>query len=235
MATSKPRSWIRKAVRWIFAVVVAWVVLVAALTALYRAPALHPVSTLMLRDVVLLRGYDRQWVDFEDISPALVQSVMMSEDGRFCAHGGVDWGALDSVIDNALEGERTRGASTIAMQTVKNLYLWSSRSYIRKLLEVPLAMVVDAVWSKRRTMEIYLNIAQWGPDLYGIGAASERYFGVSAAQLSRRQAAYLAVSLPNPIERNPAKPSSGMTRLAGIVEKRAAQSGAYIKCLDEAG
>ncbi len=235
MTTSKPRSWVRKALRWIFAVVVAWGVLVAALIALYRAPAVHPLSTLMLRDVVLLRGYDRQWVDFEDISPALVQSVMMSEDGQFCAHGGVDWSALDSVIDNALEGERTRGASTIAMQTVKNLYLWSSRSYVRKLLEVPLAMTVDAVWSKRRTMEIYLNIAQWGPDLYGIGAASERYFGVSAAQLSRRQAAYLAVALPNPIERNPAKPSSGMTRLAGIVEKRAAQSGAYIKCLDEAG
>ncbi|MBW8640573.1 monofunctional biosynthetic peptidoglycan transglycosylase [Hoeflea sp. WL0058] len=235
MATSKPRSWIRKAVRWIFAVVVAWIVLVAALVALYRAPGVHPVSTLMLRDIVLLRGYDRQWVNFEDISPALVQSVMMSEDGQFCAHGGVDWDALDSVIDDALEGERTRGASTIAMQTVKNLYLWSSRSYIRKLLEVPLAMVVDAVWSKRRTMEIYLNIAQWGPDLYGIGAASERYFGVSATKLSRRQAAYLAVALPNPIERNPAKPSSGMSRLAGIVEKRAAQSGEYIKCLDEAG
>ncbi len=235
MATSKPRSWIRRAVRWIFAVVIAWVVLIAALIALYRAPAGHPVSTLMLRDLVLLRGYDRQWVNFEDISPALVQSVMMSEDGQFCAHGGVDWEALDSVIDDALEGERTRGASTIAMQTVKNLYLWPSRSYIRKLLEVPLAMSVDAVWSKRRTMEIYLNIAQWGPDIYGIGAASERYFGVSAAKLSRRQAAYLAVALPNPIERNPSKPSRGMSRLAGIVEKRAAQSGAYIKCLDEAG
>lgn len=235
MATSKPKSWFRRIIRWIFGVVIAWFVLVAALILLYRAPGVHPVSTLMLRDLVLLRGYDRQWVDFEDISPVLVQSVMMSEDGQFCAHGGVDWGALDSVIDNALEGERTRGASTIAMQTVKNLYLWSSRSYIRKLLEVPLAMTVDAVWSKRRTMEIYLNIAQWGPDLYGIGAASERYFGVPAAQLSRRQAAYLAVALPNPVERNPAKPSDGMTRLAGIVEKRAAQSGAYIKCLDEAG
>lgn len=199
---------------------------------LYRSPSVHPPSTLMLRDVVMGRDYQRRWVDFDAIAPALVQSVMMSEDGRYCAHGGVDWQALNLVIDDALDGERPRGASTIAMQTVKNLFLWTSRSYVRKVLEVPLALTADAVWPKRRLMEIYLNIAEWGPGIYGIEAASQHYFGVSAARLSRRRAALLAVTLPAPQVRNPARPSAGMTRLASIIERRAHQSGAYIKCLD---
>ena len=199
---------------------------------LYRIPFIHPVSTLMLRDLVLLRGYERQWVDLDDVSPVLVQSVMMSEDGQFCSHDGVDWSALNTIIDDAMDGEATRGASTIPMQTVKNLFLWSSRSYIRKAIEIPLAIAADTVWSKRRLMEIYLNIAQWGPDIYGIEAAAQSYFGRSASDLTRRQAAYLAVTLPNPLERNPASPSASMRRLAGIIERRARQSGAYIKCLD---
>ncbi|MEM9105005.1 MAG: monofunctional biosynthetic peptidoglycan transglycosylase [Pseudomonadota bacterium] len=203
------------------------------LIVLYKIPGVHPVSTLMLRDLVSLRGYERQWVDFDSISPALVQSVMMSEDGRFCEHHGVDWGALNLVIDEALDGERARGASTIAMQTVKNLFLWSNRSYLRKALEVPLALAADTIWSKRRLMEIYLNIAEWGPGVYGIEAASLYYYGVSAADLSRRRAAYLAVTLPNPHLRQPDKPTRNLTRVARTVEFRARQSGAYIKCLYE--
>ena len=198
---------------------------------LYKLPIVHPVSTLMLRDLVLLRGYERQWVDFDDISPALVQSVMMSEDGRYCSHYGVDWGAINLVIDEALDGERPRGASTIPMQTAKNLFLWSSRSFVRKILEVPLAIAADTIWSKKRLMEIYLNVVEWAPGVYGIEAASQHYYGVPASKLSRRRAAYLAVTLPNPHLRNPVKPSRGLTRIARVVERRAHQSGAYIKCL----
>lgn len=220
---------------WRVAIVVVLVLVCVplALIFLYGSRSVHPVSTLMARDLVLQREYQREWVDFDRISPALVQSVLTSEDGKFCFHDGVDWDALDLVIDEALEGERTRGASTIAMQTVKNLFLWSSRSYVRKALEVPLAMVADAVWSKRRLMEIYLNIVEWGPGIYGVGAAAQHYYGVSADRLSRRRAAYLAVTLPNPYLRNPVKPSRGLTRLANINERRAKQSGAYIKCLEE--
>ncbi len=214
-------------------ILVAAIVVPLALIFLYGSRSIHPVSTLMLRDLVLQRDYERIWVDFDAISPVLVQAVLSSEDGKFCFHNGVDWGALDLVIDEALEGERTRGASTIPMQTVKNLFLWGSRSYVRKVLELPLAMVADAVWSKRRMMEIYLNIVDWGPGLYGIGAAAQHYYGISADRLSRRQAAYLAVALPNPSRRNPVKPSSGLTRLAALNERRARQSGAYIKCLDD--
>jgi monofunctional glycosyltransferase len=198
---------------------------------LYRVEAVKPVSTLMLFDMVRGQDYARQWTEFDDIAPVLVQSVMMSEDGQFCAHDGIDWGALNAVIDGALEGERTRGASTIPMQTVKNLFLWPGRSFVRKAMEVPLALAADYVWTKRRMMEIYLNVAEWAPGVYGIGAAARHHFGVSPAELTASQAALLAVTLPNPHRRDPRAGTPGMQRLAGSIEGRARQSGAYIRCL----
>ncbi|MBB4230804.1 monofunctional biosynthetic peptidoglycan transglycosylase [Rhizobium mongolense] len=197
----------------------------------YLIPFIHPVSTLMLRDIVLLRGYDRQWVSLDDISPVLVQSVMMSEDGQYCFHGGVDWGEMQELVAETLDGEATRGGSTIPMQTAKNLFLWNGRSFVRKALELPLAVASDLVWTKRRLMEIYLNIAEWGPGIYGIEAAARYHFKVPASKLSRRQAALLAVSLPNPIDRNAGKPRRGLRSLASVIERRAQGSGDYIRCL----
>lgn len=211
--------------------VIGLVLLPYVLILLYFPSFIHPISTLMLRDLVLLRGYDRQWVSFDQISPNLVQSVMMSEDGQFCMHAGVDWVQMRGVVNDALEGESTRGASTIPMQTAKNLFLWNGRSFLRKAMELPLALVADFVWTKRRMMELYLNVAEWGPGIYGAEAAAQHHFGVSAAKLTRRQAALLAVSLPNPIERNAGKPGRGLRRLASLIERRAGRSGEYIKCL----
>ncbi len=156
----------------------------------------------------------------------------MSEDGQYCQHNGVDWQALNTVIDDAIDGEKTRGASTITMQTVKNLFLWNSRSFIRKGLEIPLALYVDAIWSKRRQMEIYLNIAEWGPGIYGIEAAAQYHFKRPASRLNRAQSALLAVTLPNPELRNPQKPSRRMKVLARINRARAQVSGAYVRCLN---
>ncbi|WP_421590129.1 monofunctional biosynthetic peptidoglycan transglycosylase [Shinella sp. M27] len=224
--TRLSRNW-----RRIVLAVLALVALPYVLIVLYAIDFIRPVSTLMLRDLLLLRGYDRQWVEFEDISPTLVQSVMMSEDGQYCRHAGVDWGQMRAVVNEALAGEQTRGASTIPMQTAKNLFLWNGRSFLRKAMELPLAVAADFVWSKRRLMEIYLNIAEWGPGIYGIEAAAQHHFKVPAAKLSRRQAALLAVSLPNPIERNAGKPGRGLQRLARLIERRASGSGDYIKCL----
>ncbi|TPW32536.1 monofunctional biosynthetic peptidoglycan transglycosylase [Martelella alba] len=198
---------------------------------LYLPAFVHPVSTPMLARLVTFQGYDRQWVAFDDIAPVLVQSVMMSEDGQFCNHHGVDWREYRAVIDQALAGEETRGASTIPMQTVKNLYLWNGRSYLRKGLELPLALAADAVWSKKRLMEIYLNIAEWGPGVYGIEAAAQNQFGIPASKLSRRQAALLAVSLPDPDGRQAAAPSAHMNALADRVERLGRKSGSYITCL----
>lgn len=183
----------------------------------------------MVKDIVLLQGYDRQWVYLEDISPHLRNAVMMSEDGQFCAHNGVDWGEMFKVLDK--RGAPVRGASTITMQTVKNLFLWQGRSYIRKAFEIPYAVVADVMLPKDRIMEIYLNIVEWGPGIYGAEAASRYYFKKSAKNLTPRQAAYLAVTLPNPKLRNPARPSSNLTRLAHLIESRANRSGGYTDCL----
>jgi len=229
-------GWMTRLRRHWRRVVLAFVALAAlpyVLILLYAVEFVRPVSTLMLRDLVLLRGYDRQWVSFDDISPNLVQAVMMSEDGQYCFHAGVDWGQMRAVVNEALAGEQTRGASTIPMQTAKNLFLWNGRSFVRKAMELPLAVAADFVWSKRRLMEIYLNIAEWGPGIYGIEAAARHHFNVSAAKLTRRQAALLAVSLPNPFERNAGKPGRGLQRLARLIERRASRSGEYIKCLYE--
>jgi monofunctional biosynthetic peptidoglycan transglycosylase len=224
---SPMRRLLTRALKWLAIIAV----LPFALILLYAVDFVRPVSTLMLWDLVTLQGYDRQWVEFEDIAPVLVQSVMMSEDGQYCSHYGVDVVQLRGVVEDALEGESTRGASTIPMQTAKNLFLWNGRSFVRKGLELPLALGADAVWSKKRLMEIYLNIAEWGPGIYGVEAAAQYHFKTSAKNLNRKQAALLAVSLPNPITRVASKPSRGMNRLAGVIQRRARGSGDYIKCL----
>lgn len=198
---------------------------------LYNLPFIHPVSTLMLRDKITQTPYERQWTPIEDISPNLVYAVVMSEDGQFCSHSGVDWNAMKTVISR--DGGPNRGASTITMQMVKNLFLWHGRSYLRKGLEIPYATVADAFLSKRRIMEIYLNIAEWGPGIYGAEAASRHFFKRSAKNLTQRQAIYLAVTLPNPKLRNPARPSMNMTRLGRLIEKRLQQAGTYTQCLHE--
>jgi monofunctional biosynthetic peptidoglycan transglycosylase len=202
------------------------------LTLLYALPFVRPVSTLMLWDIAALQGYTREWRAIDDISPNLKTSVLMSEDGQFCSHHGVDVRELRGVVEDALDGEATRGASTITMQLAKNLFLWNGRSFLRKALELPLAVWIDLVMPKRRIMEIYLNIAEWGPDnLYGIGAASAAHFGVDASSMSRRQAALLTVTLPNPVARNPAKPSRGMLDVARVVERRARNGGPFAACI----
>ncbi|MBX3583998.1 MAG: transglycosylase domain-containing protein [Rhizobiaceae bacterium] len=226
---------VRRKGRWLRRVIVVLAVLVllpVVLTIAYLPPFVHPISTPMIKDVVTLRGYDRQWVPLKDIAPVLMNSVVMSEDGQFCAHHGVDLAELKLVIDDAISGEKPRGASTITMQTVKNLFLWHRPlEAVRKVVELPLAVYFDLAMPKPRIMEIYLNIAEWGPNIYGIEAAAQHYFGRSAKNLTARQAALLAAALPNPITRNPAKPGPGMRRIANIIERRAARAGGYVGCL----
>ena len=159
----------------------------AVLTFFYFPSFVHPISTLMMKDLVTFNGYDRRWVALDDVAPVLVRSVVMSEDGQFCWHRGIDWAELNGVIDDAMAGEMTRGASTITMQTVKNLYLWHRPlGTVRKVIELPLAFYFDAVLSKKRIIEIYLNIAEWGPGIYGIEAAAQHHFGKSAKSLTRQ-------------------------------------------------
>jgi monofunctional glycosyltransferase len=221
------RRWFLRAVALVFVVGA----LPLVLTLIYKAQAVHPVSTLMLKDAVTLQGYERRWTPLDEFGPRLVHSVMMSEDGQFCAHRGVDLAEFAVLFEEFMAGEATRGGSTITMQTAKNLYLWHGRSYVRKAIELPLAIYIDGVMSKRRIMEIYLNIAEWGPNIYGAEAAAQHHFGRSTRDLSARQAALLAVTLPNPRQRTPATPSASLNRLAAVIERRANNAGAYIGCL----
>ncbi len=228
---SRKPSLMRKFVKYFLVIGLVLCVLPVLMTLLYWPSFVKPVSTLMIQQRFSGEAVKRHWVPLDKVSPFVWQSVVSSEDGQFCNHNGVDWNQINIVIDDALEGEPVRGASTITMQSVKNLYLWPSRSYVRKALEVPLALLVNAIWGKKRTMELYLNIAEWGPGIYGIEAAAQYHFKRSARKLTRKQASLLAVTLPNPILRNPRKPNRGMRRLARLVERRAKVSGAYVKCL----
>ena len=217
--------------RRILAILLVIALVPASAGLVYRAEFVHPVSTTMLWRWVTLRPVDRQWVKLAEIAPVLRYSVVMSEDGQFCSHRGVDWVELNAVIDQALEGERTRGASTITMQTAKNLFLWNSRSYVRKILEIPLAIYIDVIWPKNRIMEVYLNIAEWDEGVFGAESAAQHYFGRSASKVSARQAALLTATLPNPLERNPARPGRGLNKIASVIQKRAAKSGGYTGCV----
>jgi len=225
VAAHKKKSRCRRLL-WISAILV---MVPPLLLGLFALPFVQPVSTLMVKDMVTGRTYQRQWVALDDISPRLVNAVMMAEDGQFCSHYGVDWRALHSEVTR--DRGPARGASTITMQTVKNLFLWHGRSYFRKVLEIPLALAANMVLSKRRLMEIYLNIAEWGPGIYGVEAAAQFYFNKKASALNPRQAALLAVALPNPHSRNPSKPGANLNRLARLAQSRAERSGAYIGCL----
>lgn len=158
-------------------------------------------STLMIGRWVTGEGVDRSWVPLERISPALRRAVVASEDQRYCQHWGVDVEALIEVMSQ--EGGPSRGASTVSMQVAKNIYLWPGRSYVRKALEIPLAFVLDRVWGKRRVMEVYLNVAEWGEGVFGAEAAAQRYFNKRAAALDATEAARLVAALPNPLEREP--------------------------------
>ncbi|QFR33129.1 biosynthetic peptidoglycan transglycosylase [Ancylobacter sp. TS-1] len=213
--------------RWAWKAALVLVLAPLVLTLLYivvPAP-----STLMLARWATGQTVERDFVPLDAIAPALVRSVLASEDARFCQHIGVDLVELQNVMDSAEDGEPARGASTITMQLAKNLFLWNGRSYIRKGLEMPLALYINLVMSKSRQLELYLNIAEWGPDgEFGAEAGARRAFGVGAGALSPRQAALLAVTLPNPYRRNPAKPGRGLNRLASNLQARLPREGAEL-------
>jgi monofunctional biosynthetic peptidoglycan transglycosylase len=230
MPPAPPRSRIKRLVVWAAAALLAVVLLPYLLTPLYRVG--RPISTLMLWRWGTGARVERVWTPLEAISPALPITVMISEDARFCAHRGIDWQGLRASFEDADDPSDLRGGSTITQQVVKNLFLWHGRSYLRKVLELPLALWVDLVLSKRRIIEIYLNIAEWGPNgQFGAGAAAKYAFGKDADTLSAREAALLAAVLPNPMRRSARRPGPAVRRLAGIHEARARASPQSADCI----
>ena len=217
-ASSTPRRAFRL-VRWMLVLGLMLVLLPYVLAPLYRfAP---PVSTLMLWRWMTGARVERIYVPLAQMARALPLSVIAAEDARFCSHRGIDWGGLREAVEEAESLSEARGGSTITQQVAKNLFLWHGRSYLRKILELPLALWIDLVPPKRRIIEIYLNVVEWGPSgEFGAEAGARHAFRKSASNLSAREAALMAAILPNPHRRSARTPGPGVRRLAGIYEAR---------------
>ncbi|MCF8481174.1 MAG: monofunctional biosynthetic peptidoglycan transglycosylase [Rhodospirillum sp.] len=179
-----------------------------------------PFTPLMLLRLVEGEGLAKDWVPLSRISPNLRRAVIASEDGRFCDHAGFDMKELEKAWTDFQKGGRLRGASTISMQTAKNLLWWDGRNFVRKGLEAYSTALLELLWPKQRILEVYLNIVEWAPGVYGAEAAARHHFGVPAANLSTRQAALLAVVLPNPREWSAGKPGPYVSRRAGTIQAR---------------
>jgi monofunctional biosynthetic peptidoglycan transglycosylase len=208
----------RAALRVAGLVAAAWIGVTLFLIAAYRFVD-PPFSMLMLQQRASGDDVNQAWVPLDYISPHAVRAVLLSEDGRFCQHWGIDLDEMQNAIERAGDGI-PRGASTISMQVTKNLFLWQSKSFVRKAIEIPLTFVIEALWPKRRIMEVYLNIAEWGPGIFGVEAASRYHFDKPAARLNEREAAQLAVALPNPIRRDAGDPGPQTRRLASDIQAR---------------
>ncbi|XSG81944.1 MAG: monofunctional biosynthetic peptidoglycan transglycosylase [Methyloligella sp. ZOD6] len=216
---SKRWIWFKRIMGALVLLVVAYGLAVLLAIALFRVVD-PPFTPLMAVEKLKGETLKRDWVPLKDISKALPTAVIAAEDGQFCRHRGVDWGAVRIALKEASKGGEPRGASTIPMQTVKNLFLWPSRSYLRKVLEVPLAYLAVAVWGKPRVMEIYLNVVEWGPGVFGAEAAARYHFGKPASQLTPREGALLAAALPNPGVRRPGRPGPVTRAVADAIQRR---------------
>ena len=206
----RPIGWL---MRWAFRACCA-VILVCAVGIALFAFINPPTTPYMFREGQRLGGAEQTWVPMDDIAPVMARAAVAAEDANFCLHWGLDVTAIRRALDDG-----NGGASTISQQTVKNVYLWHGRSWFRKAVEAVLTPAVELVWTKRRILEVYLNVAEFDEGVFGVQAAARHYFEVDASQLSPTQAARLAAILPAPQSRSAANPSPSVRRrAAGIVD-----------------
>lgn len=203
--------------RWLRRLVLLSVGIIGLATGTY-AILNPPTGIYMKSEELRLGSIDHAWIDLDGIAPVMARSVVAAEDANFCAHWGFDMAA----IRNAIDAGGNRGASTLTQQVVKNVYLWHGRNWARKALEAVLTPVVEIVWSKRRILEIYLNMAEFDEGVFGVDAAAHHYFGIGPDELNARQAALLAAILPSPKQRSASKPSDFVRRRANAIMDGAA-------------
>lgn len=204
----------RAVLRWVRRAGLAFIAII--LIAVSAFAVFDPPATQYMRaEKARLGDIDHAWVPIDEIAPVMARSVVAAEDANFCSHWGFDMAA----IRDALEDGATRGASTISQQVVKNTYLWNGRSWLRKALEALITPIVEMVWTKRRIVEVYLNVAEFDEGIFGVEAAARHYFGVGPEALSATQAARLAAVLPDPKGRSAANPSHFVrNRASGIMD-----------------
>lgn len=189
-----------------------------------------PITPLMVLRMAEGAGIDHRTRPLAQIAPALARSVIAAEDNRFCMHRGIDWSAVGEAIEEFHDDGRLRGASTITMQLARNLFLWPGGGVARKAIEAPIALTIDALWPKYRIVEVYLNVVEWGPGIYGAEAAAHVHFRKSAARLSRREAAILAAVLPNPRRWSAGQPSAYIVERAHRIASRIDMLGDLLAC-----
>jgi len=210
-------SFLRRLGRFVAFCVAGFLILSVLLVALYRYLP-PPATPLMLLRWAEGYGLARSWRPLDHISPALVRAVMAGEDQKFCRHHGFDWEAIGDAWEQCQSGDgRLLGASTISMQTAKNVFLWPSRDWLRKALEAYFTSLIELAWSKRRIIEIYLNVVEWAPGIYGAEAAAEHYFRKTASRLSVAEAARLAAVLPDPLDRSASRPGGEVRDRAAFI------------------
>jgi monofunctional biosynthetic peptidoglycan transglycosylase len=211
---SAPRVSLRGFRRWAVRGLLGFAGLAVFMVVLF-AVVNPPVTPYMIAEARRHGGVERDWVPMERIAPVMARSVVAAEDANYCLHWGFDMAAIRAAIDAG----GARGASTLSQQVVKNVYLWHGRSWLRKALEAGLTPAVELVWSKRRILEVYLNVAEFDRGVFGVEAAARHHFGVSAAELTAVQAARLAAVLPDPKERSASEPSRFVrNRAAAIID-----------------
>lgn len=225
----RAKGFARVALRYAAYGVVGYFALVFCLIGLYRFVN-PPASMLMIVQTVTGTSVQQEWVPLDEISPSLIRAVIVSEDWGFCKHYGIDIKAIEQAIERSGDGV-PGGASTISMQLTKNLFLWNAKSYIRKAIELPLTLMIEIFWPKWRILEVYLNVAEWGPGIFGAEAASQYHFGKSAMRLGDREAAQLAAALPNPMIRDAGDPGPRTARKATVVQNRMRNAGGAADCI----
>jgi monofunctional biosynthetic peptidoglycan transglycosylase len=210
-------STLRRLWRVAVATVSALVILSILGVTLYRDVP-PPATPLMLIRLAEGYGIDKSWRPLSDISDKLVRAVMAGEDAKFCTHHGFDWEAIENAWARYRTGRhRLLGASTISMQTAKNVFLWPGRDWLRKAVEAYFTALIELAWSKDRIIEVYLNVVEWGPGIYGAEAAAQHYYHRSAKSLTRAQAARLAAILPDPLDRSPTRPGRAVLAHAAFI------------------
>jgi monofunctional biosynthetic peptidoglycan transglycosylase len=214
-----------RALRILFKATLIFVVVTVLWVALYRIVP-PPVTFTMLGDAVAGRGITKDWMSLSEMDPDMARAAIAGEDSRFCSHSGFDWRGIASAAANNAKGKRLRGGSTISQQTAKNAFLWQGGGYVRKAFEAYFTVLVETLWSKRRIMEVYLNIAETGIGTYGANAGSRRYFGHDASRLSPTEAGRIAAVLPLPKKRAAIAPTgfvrrhgNRLARVVGVVRR----------------
>ena len=212
--------------RWFLAALAVAIGLPVLLVLAYRVMPVPVTPLMLLRDAPI----DRRWVALEEIAPALPRAVIAAEDNLFCEHWGVDWQSLSAAVEAYAYGERAGGGSTITMQTAKNLFLWPGRHPVRKAIEFPLTLLIELLWPKRRILEVYLNVVEWGDGIYGAEAAARHHFGKPARDLTATEAARLAAVLPSPLKWSASRPGDYVLRRAATIRRRVGQLGPLLDC-----